>query len=49
MDRFYIVGSGLKASDRIVYEGIQSLRDGETIRAELITEHTAPKGEQKQL
>lgn len=28
----YIVDSGLKAGDIIVYEGTQSLRDGESIR-----------------
>lgn len=31
VDQFYIVQSGLKAGDRIVYEGIQSLKDGMTI------------------
>jgi membrane fusion protein (multidrug efflux system) len=29
---FYIVRSGLKGNERIVYEGIQSIRDGETIK-----------------
>ena len=28
VDQFYIVQSGLKAGDRIVYEGLQSLKDG---------------------
>lgn len=31
VDQFYIVKSGLKPGDRIVYEGIQNLRDGMTI------------------
>lgn len=31
VDQFYIVQSGLKPGDRIVYEGIQSLKDGMTI------------------
>lgn len=31
VDQFYIVQSGLKEGDRIVYEGIQSLKDGMTI------------------
>ncbi|ADB42549.1 efflux RND transporter periplasmic adaptor subunit [Spirosoma linguale] len=31
VDQFYIVQSGLKAGDRIVYEGIQGLKDGMTI------------------
>ncbi|NID09466.1 efflux RND transporter periplasmic adaptor subunit [Fibrivirga algicola] len=31
VDQFYIVKSGLRAGDRIVYEGIQNLRDGMTI------------------
>jgi RND family efflux transporter MFP subunit len=31
INQFYIVQSGLKPGDRIVYEGIQSLKDGMTI------------------
>lgn len=31
VDQFYIVQSGLKPGDRIVYEGIQSLKDGMSI------------------
>lgn len=31
VDQMYIVQTGLKAGDRIVYEGIQSLKDGMTI------------------
>lgn len=31
IDQMYIVQTGLKAGDRIVYEGIQSLKDGMTI------------------
>ncbi|MBN8821343.1 MULTISPECIES: efflux RND transporter periplasmic adaptor subunit [unclassified Spirosoma] len=31
VDQMYVVQSGLKAGDRIVYEGIQSLKDGMTI------------------
>ena len=31
VDQFYIVQSGLKPGDRIVYEGIQNLKDGMTI------------------
>ncbi|GAB3511452.1 efflux RND transporter periplasmic adaptor subunit [Spirosoma knui] len=31
MDQFYIVKSGLKPGDRVVYEGIQNLKDGMTI------------------
>jgi RND family efflux transporter MFP subunit len=31
VDQFYIVRSGLKSGDRIVYEGVQSIKDGMTI------------------
>ncbi|QJW89921.1 efflux RND transporter periplasmic adaptor subunit [Spirosoma taeanense] len=31
VDQFYIVQSGLKPGDRIVYEGLQNLKDGMTI------------------
>lgn len=31
VDQFYIVQSGLKAGDRIVYEGVQNIKDGMTI------------------
>ncbi|WP_020604738.1 efflux RND transporter periplasmic adaptor subunit [Spirosoma spitsbergense] len=31
VDQFYIVQSGLKSGDRIVYEGVQSIKDGMTI------------------
>ncbi|KAB7728161.1 efflux RND transporter periplasmic adaptor subunit [Rudanella paleaurantiibacter] len=31
VDQFYIVKSGLKPGDRVVYEGIQNLKDGMTI------------------
>ena len=34
---YYIVGSGLEAGDRIVYEGIQSLRDGMQIEPEPVS------------
>jgi len=33
---FYIVESGLKAGDQIVYEGIQNIREGSQIVPELI-------------
>jgi len=36
VDQFYIVKSGLRVGDRIVYEGIQNLRDGMTIVPNLI-------------
>jgi RND family efflux transporter MFP subunit len=31
VDQFYIVKSGLKSGDRIVYEGVQGIKDGMTI------------------
>ena len=31
VDQFYIVQSGLRAGDRIVYEGVQGIKDGMTI------------------
>ena len=31
VDQFYIVQSGLKSGDRIVYEGVQNIKDGMTI------------------
>ncbi len=34
---YYIVESGLKANDRVVYEGLQSLRDGVSIRPQTVT------------
>ena len=36
VDQLYIVQSGLKPGDRIVYEGIQSLRDGMTITPKML-------------
>ncbi|MEZ0486175.1 efflux RND transporter periplasmic adaptor subunit [Fibrella aquatica] len=37
VDQFYIVKSGLRVGDRIVYEGIQNLRDGMTIVPKVIS------------
>lgn len=34
--KHYLVKSGLKAGDRVVYEGIQNVRDGEAITAQLV-------------
>ena len=34
---YYIVESGLEPGDRIVYEGIQSIRDGMTINPETVS------------
>ncbi|SDM21740.1 membrane fusion protein, multidrug efflux system [Catalinimonas alkaloidigena] len=33
---FYIVNSGLKPGDRVVYEGVQSIRDGAVIKPEFV-------------
>lgn len=33
--RFYVVESGLKEGDLIIYEGIQSVREGEKIQPKL--------------
>lgn len=37
IDRYYVVKSGLTPNEKIVYEGVQILRDGQTIQPELIT------------
>ena len=37
---FYVVKSGLKPGERIVYEGVQDLRDGNTIQARPVTMKT---------
>ncbi|MBO3270952.1 efflux RND transporter periplasmic adaptor subunit [Hymenobacter sp. NBH84] len=37
---FYVVKSGLKAGERIVYEGVQDLRDGNTIQSRPVTMKT---------
>jgi len=34
---FYIVASGLKLHDQVVYEGTQSLKDGDTIQPQAIS------------
>ncbi len=39
IDHYYVVKSGLSANDKIVYEGVQILRDGETINPEMITDN----------
>lgn len=31
LDNYYIINDGLKANDRIIYEGVQSIREGEKI------------------
>jgi len=36
VDGYYVVQSGLTASDRIIYEGIQSIRDGDKINPVLV-------------
>jgi membrane fusion protein, multidrug efflux system len=38
---YYLVQSGLKAGDRIVYEGIQSLKDGVKIKPKIVVEKGA--------
>jgi membrane fusion protein, multidrug efflux system len=34
---YYVVDEGLKPGDRVVYEGVQSLRDGESIKPRMLT------------
>lgn len=44
VDQFYVVKSGLKPGDRVVYEGIQQLRDGMAVTPRLL-----PPAQQKAL
>jgi membrane fusion protein (multidrug efflux system) len=37
VSQFYVVSNGLKAGDKVVYEGIQELKDGEKIIPKMIT------------
>lgn len=36
LQHLFVVESGLETTDKIIYEGIQQVRDGETIKAELV-------------
>jgi membrane fusion protein (multidrug efflux system) len=36
LSNFYIVESGLSVKENVIYEGIQLLKDGDTVTAELI-------------
>ena len=37
LSHFYLVDSGLKAGDKVVYEGVQNLREGMEIRPDFIS------------
>ncbi len=37
LPQLYVVGSGLSATDRIVYEGIQTVKEGDTIQTKLMS------------
>ncbi|GAB3953683.1 efflux RND transporter periplasmic adaptor subunit [Spirosoma harenae] len=37
LPQLYVVGSGLGASDRILYEGIQTVKEGDTIQPQLVS------------
>jgi RND family efflux transporter MFP subunit len=36
LPQLYVVGSGLTASDRVLYEGIQTVKEGDTIQPKLL-------------
>jgi membrane fusion protein (multidrug efflux system) len=37
LPQLYVVGSGLSASDRVIYEGIQTVKEGDTIQPKLLS------------
>lgn len=41
VDTYFIVGGGLKEGDRIIYEGIQDLKEGMTVKPRMMTADSA--------